>query len=105
MVLAQHINRIFPMGRLPGNGGEAIPVTTRERVTRAVLVVDIVESVRLVEHSELNVISRWLGFVDFVKRQILPGRGGRLVKKTGDGLLFDFRDARSAIATAFEIQH
>jgi len=107
MVLTQHINRILTMGRLlgaSGSGAELAPLVAHERATRAVLVVDIVESVRLVEHAELSVISRWLGFVDFIKKQILPAQDGRLVKKTGDGLLIDFSDARRAISTALAIQ-
>lgn len=71
---------------------------------RAVLLVDIVESVRLIEQDEAGAISRWLGFVELVRARILPEWKGRVVKSLGDGLLLDFDDARSAAAAAFAIQ-
>jgi len=72
---------------------------------RAVLLVDVVESVRLIEQDEANAISRWLAFVEHVKSQILPECLGRIVKSLGDGLLMDFADVRDAVAAAFAIQH
>ncbi len=72
--------------------------------TRAVLLVDIVESVRLIEQDESGVIYRWLDFVDHVKTIVLPRHNGRLVKSLGDGMLLDFEDVRSATAAALEIQ-
>ena len=71
---------------------------------RAVLLVDIVESVRLIEQDEAGVIARWLDFVEHVKSAVLPLRDGRLVKMTGDGLLLDFEDVRSAVSAALAIQ-
>ena len=72
---------------------------------RAVLLVDIVGSVSLVEQDEVGVISHWLEFVDRVKRDILPPHNGRLVKSLGDGMLLDFDDVRSAVSAALAIQH
>ena len=71
---------------------------------RAVLLGDIVESVRLVEQDEAGVIERWLDFVEHVRSVILPPRGGRLVKSLGDGFLLDFEDVRSAVSAALAIQ-
>lgn len=71
---------------------------------RAVLLADIVESVRLVEQDEVRVISRWLALVEHVKSTILPQFSGRLVKSLGDGMLMDFPDVRSAVSAAFAIQ-
>ena len=68
------------------------------------LIVDIVESVRLIEQDEKGTISRWLGLVDHIESQILEPREGRLVKSLGDGLLVEFDDVRSAVSAAFEIQ-
>ena len=65
----------------------------------------VVESVRLIEQNELSVISRWLGFIEHLKRHVLPERSGRLVKSMGDGLLLDFTDVRSAASVALAIQH
>ena len=71
---------------------------------RAVLLADIVESVRLIEQDEVRIISRWLALVEHVKKEILPKHNGRLVKSLGDGMLMDFADVRSAVSAAFAIQ-
>ncbi len=71
---------------------------------RAVLLLDVVESVRLIEQDEVNAISRWLALVEHVKTRILPECKGHIVKSLGDGLLLDFDDVRSAVAAAFAIQ-
>jgi adenylate cyclase len=76
-----------------------------ERATRAVLIVDVVESVRLIEQDEQGVVTRWLGFVDHIDTNILPTVGGRLVKRLGDGLLVEFPVVQSALSAAFAIQH
>jgi adenylate cyclase len=75
-----------------------------ERVVRTVLVVDVVESVRLIENHEEDAISRWRGLVDHVEKKVLPDYGGRLVKSLGDGMLLDFPDVQPAINAAFAIQ-
>ena len=75
-----------------------------EWANRAVLLVDIAESVRLMEQDEAGVISRWLGLVEYVRSRILPEFGGHLVKSLGDGMLLDFGDVRSAVSTALAIQ-
>jgi class 3 adenylate cyclase/TolB-like protein len=76
-----------------------------ERATRAVLFIDIVESVRLIEQDEAGIISRWLSFVGYVKSELLPACGGHFVKATGDGMLLEFSTAQSAISAAFAMQH
>jgi class 3 adenylate cyclase/TolB-like protein len=75
-----------------------------EWANRAVLLVDIAESVRLMEQDEAGVISRWLGLVEYARSRILPEFGGHLVKSLGDGMLLDFPDVRSAVSTALAIQ-
>ena len=76
-----------------------------ERATKTVLFVDIFESVRLIESDEEGIVSRWLRLVEFVKTQVLPESGGRLVKSLGDGMLLEFDDVLSAVSAAFAIQH
>jgi class 3 adenylate cyclase/TolB-like protein len=71
---------------------------------RAVLLIDVVESVRLIEQDETGAVSRWLAFVEHVRNRILPERHGRIVKSLGDGLLLDFEDVRAAVSAAFAIQ-
>lgn len=68
------------------------------------VLVDIVESVRLIEEDELGVVSRWLAFVEKVRTEVLHEGKGRLVKSLGDGILLDFEDIRVAVAAAIHIQ-
>ena len=83
---------------------EALPPYQFAWARRAVLLMDIVESVRLIEEDEVGTISRWRDFVEFVKREVVEPRKGRLVKHTGDGMLIDFDDVRSAVSAALAIQ-
>lgn len=73
------------------------------RVRRALVVVDVVESVRLLQAYEADVIDRWRRFVGEVRDRVLPGRGGRLVKSLGDGMLIEFEEVTEAVATASEL--
>lgn len=73
------------------------------RVRRALVVADVVESVRLLQAFEADVIDRWRRFVAEVRDSVLPGRGGRLVKSLGDGMLMEFEDVTEAVATASEL--
>lgn len=67
---------------------------------RAIVVVDVVESVRLMQANEADVIDRWRRFVNEVRTQVLPVHGGRLVKSLGDGLLLEFENVPAAVAAA-----
>jgi len=71
---------------------------------RAVVLVDVWESVRLNQQLGEDFALRWMRFLDEVRHQVLPARGGRWVKSTGDGFLLDFEHAPTAAAAAFEIQ-
>jgi hypothetical protein len=50
-----------------------------------VLVVEVVESVRLIEQDEEGVIARWFGLVNHVESDLLAAGEGQLVKCLGDG--------------------
>ena len=76
-----------------------------ERIVRTVLVVDVVESVRLVEANEDQAVARWRALMDRIVRDVLPSHGGRLVKRLGDGMLLDFPRVPPALKAAFDIQH
>ncbi len=73
-------------------------------VRRALVVVDLVESVRLMQRYEADIIQRWRQFVKEVASHLLPLHKGRLVKSLGDGLMMEFKEVRSAVAAALEIQ-
>ncbi len=75
-----------------------------QRTRRAIVVVDVVESVRLMQANEADVIDRWRRFVAEVRSEVLPKHGGRLVKSLGDGMLLEFAHAPRAVAAAFEMQ-
>ena len=69
---------------------------TREmhRARQTVVVVDLVESVRLMLANESDVIDRWQRFIAAAGRGVM-GRG-RIVKSLGDGLLLAFDDVGPA---------
>jgi adenylate cyclase len=73
------------------------------RQRRAIVVVDVVESVRLMQANEADVIDRWRRFVNEVRTQVLPAQGGRMVKSLGDGMLLEFQTVLGAINTAFDV--
>ena len=79
----------------------AFPELARQR--QAVVVADVVESVRWMQVDEAAFIHRWRHFVAHVRSVILPSRGGRLVKSLGDGLLLAFADPKQAVAAALEM--
>jgi adenylate cyclase len=86
-------------------GTDAQPVELGvPRVTRAILIADIVESVRLLERNEAETISHWLVILDRLGSEIFPAFHGRLVRNLGDGVLVEFEQVTNAISAAFAIQ-
>lgn len=79
------------------------PALQRQR--RAIVVVDVVESVRLMQANEADVIDRWRRFVNEVRTQVLQAHGGRLVKSLGDGLLLEFASVQAASAASHRLHH
>lgn len=71
---------------------------------RAIVVVDVVESVRLMQVDEADVINRWRRVVNEVRSKLLPAHGGRLVKSLGDGLLMEFEGVPAAVSAALALQ-
>jgi adenylate cyclase len=74
------------------------------RVRCAIVVVDVVESVRLMQANEADFIDRWRRLVHEVRTVVLPRYGGRMVKSLGDGMLLEFATVRQASAAALELQ-
>ncbi|MGH6624922.1 MAG: adenylate/guanylate cyclase domain-containing protein, partial [Burkholderiaceae bacterium] len=75
-----------------------------ESVVRSILVVDVVESVRLMQEDEQGTVRRWRTYADHVATQVVPAHGGRLVKSLGDGLMIEFPRAPAAVDAAFALQ-
>jgi adenylate cyclase len=71
--------------------------------TKVVMVLDVVESVRLMEHDESGFIQRWQEFVRAARQGVLPRHGGTMHKSLGDGLMLEFADARGSVRAAFEL--
>lgn len=67
---------------------------------KAVLVVDLVESVRLMSLNEATVVSQWHSFVQHVEDVLLPSCGGQLIKSLGDGILTAFEETTQAVQAA-----
>ena len=79
------------------------PIFPLQRARRAIVVVDVVESVRLMQQHEDDVIDRWRRFVNEVVSEVLPPHGGRLVKSLGDGMLLEFGQAKEAVGAALSL--
>ena len=74
------------------------------RSTKVLLVMDVVESVRLMEQDEDDFVRRWQQLVQHAEH-ILPLHGGRIVKSLGDGLMLEFASAQGCTQAAFAMQH
>jgi len=70
------------------------------RSQKVVLVIDLVESVRLMSADEAGTVARWHSFVQQAQTQTIPRHHGRLVKSLGDGLMVEFEQARDAVNAA-----
>ena len=74
------------------------------RSTKVLLVMDVVESVRLMAFDEDDFVRRWQQLVQQAEQRILPRHGGRIVKSLGDGLMLEFANAAGCVRAAFDLQ-
>jgi adenylate cyclase len=70
------------------------------RQRKTIVVVDMVESVRLIASDESGVVRRWKLFTQYVRTAVLPAQSGHLVKSLGDGMMLTFDEPRRAVAAA-----
>ncbi len=70
---------------------------------KVVLVIDLVESVRLMAANEAAVVNHWRGFVHHATSKVLPACHGRMVKSLGDGMLVEFDQPTEAVRAAFKL--
>ena len=75
-----------------------------EPTRKCVVLVDIFESVRLIQTNEKAAIRQWLKTVDFAKSWLEDREGGNIVKGTGDGLLAEFLSEKQALAFSLALQ-
>lgn len=87
---------------LADDGALSLILPRRQKV---VLVMDLVESVRLMAADEAAVVQRWHAFVQHARAQVLPAHRGRHVKSLGDGLLAEFDSAPDAVQAAQQLHH
>src|SRR5437762_596392 len=82
------------------NAHDIDSASTLMRVRRAVMALDLVESVPLMQSSADEVILAGRELVQAVRRDLLPAHRGTLVKSLGDGLLLTFETAGDACRCA-----
>jgi adenylate cyclase len=70
---------------------------------KVVLVIDLVESVRLMAANEAAVVNQWRGFMHHATSQVLPACRGRLVKSLGDGMLVEFDQPTDGVRAALAL--
>jgi adenylate cyclase len=75
------------------------------RITKVLLVMDVVESVRIMEQDQDDFVRRWQQLVQHAEQQVLPRHGGRIVKSLGDGLMLEFATAQGSARASFALQH
>lgn len=73
------------------------------RNTKVLLVMDVVESVRIMEQDQDGFVRRWQQLVEEAEQNVLPLHGGRIVKSLGDGLMLEFANAQGCVKAAFAL--
>lgn len=80
--------------------GALAPVRQR----KAVVVADVVESVRLLSEHESETIARWRQAVQVLRDDLLPRWGGTLASHRGDGLVLVFEGVPGALEAMAALQ-
>lgn len=75
----------------------------QRHVRQTVVIIDLVESVRLMLADEQGIIDRWRRFIDAARATVAAQGGGRIVKSLGDGLLLAFDRVADAVPVAFAL--
>lgn len=94
----QHSN--VTMAASSSDGSEHGPL---KWARKALLMVDVADSVQLIRQDVAGYVGRWSQFLDVVRNEVLPQHGGRIVKMQGDGFLLEFEQAPPAAAAAVEL--
>jgi adenylate cyclase len=84
----------------PDVRGASVALVLQQTV---VLLVDLVESVRLMGEHEASTVRRWADFIAIVTSEILPRHHGVIVKSLGDGLMARFGSVPDAVDAAAEM--
>ena len=99
-----HESRIWPglCAILAGGGGSP---WARPRKIAAILVADVVGYSRLAGADEDRTLSRLRGLRSDLIDPAIAAHHGRVVKRTGDGSLIEFRSVVDAVRCAIEVQN
>jgi adenylate cyclase len=90
MKLSTHLS---PRSDPPFSVNSSLDLRPWSSQQRLIVVVDLVESVRLMQSHEQATLTRWLSFTHTVLNNILPDHQAKFVKGMGDGLLLQLSDA------------
>ena len=82
----------------------SVDSAAQQHASSTLLIVDVVESVRLMEANEEDAVRRWQKLVGLVVHDVLPQHSGRMLKSIGDGLMLEFAAPRPAVHAALHIQ-
>ena len=75
-----------------------------QRLRRAVLVADALDSAGMMERDEQRTLERWRAFFAHATAEVIPTHAGRSLSRTlGDGFLAEFTDPVQAVRCAFEL--
>jgi adenylate cyclase len=96
--------KIKPAFSMNPNNRTTVDLAAPQPTTATLLIIDVVESVRLMEANEQDAVRQWQRLVELVVHDVLPEHAGRLVKSLGDGLMLEFATARPAVHAALHIQ-
>lgn len=85
-----------------GDGGDSATKTER----KVIVLIDMVESVRLIRDHGADVIARWRELIAETRARLLPACRGSMVKHLGDGMLLAFDTVPDALEAAAQLlQH
>lgn len=71
---------------------------------QAVLIMDLAESMRVMRVDPQDAVHRWRKLSEYVRNEILPPVGGRLVESRGDSLILAIPKPIDAVKSAFAIK-
>jgi adenylate cyclase len=74
------------------------------RQNKVILVMDLVESVRIMAEDEVGTVTGWQAFLEHANTVVIPAAKGQLIKETGDGFVAIFGSSLDAVRCALSLQ-
>ena len=102
--LRYRVSRISPGLRASLAAGRGSPMSETRKIA-AILVADVVGYSRLAGADEDRTLSRLRGLRSDLIDPAIAAHHGRIVKRTGDGSLIEFRSVVDAVRCAIEVQN